>query len=1045
MKLVEDFISKVVAARRAGIAVEHSYRSAIEGLFNGLADDITALHTPQRVANGAPDFIIRRNAHVVGHVKANDFAFDLRRMSDADKKQHERYRKALPNLLYTNCLDWDFYRNGELAASVRIADCLTHIEPRPQAFSELTSLLREFVAQQPQTITSPPRLADAMAAKAQVIKDVLPGVLQADETPSTALSAHYDAFRDCLIHDITREDFADIYAEVIACGMFAARLHHTLPEPFSRRDVLALLSSSNPHLRQLFTWLAACNLDDRIAWIIDDLAAALQATDIGKITADLSRHASQSDPFIQFYETFLAAYNADKRRERGVWYTPEPVVSYIVRAVDEVLQSEFGLAEGLADTSKVTIDRDTVRIDGQGTPVRKSNDTHRVQILDPATGTGAFLAEVIRQIAPKVKDVAPDNWSGYIEAELIPRLHGCEILTASYAMCHMKLDMMLAGLGYKPGMTRPPLSVHLTSSIDQALPFAPWLCEEAKQARHETLDAPILCVIGNPPYLGESGKSDAWLSALIDDYKKEPGGKSKLKERNPKWLNDLYVRFIRLSSHLIEKNGEGVLGFVTNNGYLDNPTFRGMRWHLLKTFDKIWILDLHGSAKKKEIAPDGKSDKNVFDIRQGVAIIVAVKRRGGHEQRAEIMHGKLWGERASKFQALNEATSVNSLSSTKLEPHSRYQMFYPIDQAILDTYDKGFSVADFFVKQQIGLTTSRDHLAIDFSVEEMESKLARFVDPNQSDDAIRRAFFHGKKPVDDRPGGDTASWSLATSRQDLAKVEWRKLIRPIDYRPFDRRFVCYSHVLLERPREEIIPQLFHEDNFALSFNRKIDEDRPFTDCFVFRHAIQLHSLSIKESNYFAPLYIYPDESDPAFRRINFDEKLYERLQAMSRHDRFGIADELAAFDYIYGVLHSPSYRASYGEFLRIDFPRIPWPENAGRFWAVSESGKALRKLHLMESAVAGFACAPLIGEGNRKVDVPRFQHGKIWINDTQYFDRCSEVTWNLFIGGYQPAQKWLKDRKGRLLSIDDVEHYQQILRVLSETDRIMKGLSLRPE
>lgn len=414
MKIIQDFVSKVIATYKTGVATEHSYRSAIENLFNSLSDDITALNEPKRVACGAPDFIVQRGEIVIGHAEAKDIGVGLRAMKDANKNQQERYRKALPNLVYTNCLDWDFYRNGELIASVTIADYLLGIQPKPDQYELLENLLRHFIAQRPQTITSPRVLAEMMAGKAQLVKDVLRNALKADENKQTELFGQYDAFKEHLIHDITLEDFADIYAETIAYGMFAARLHDTTLDTFSRQEALTLLPKSNPFLRNLFTYLAGYDLDERIAWIIDDLAAVFQAANVAKIMEGFGKLTGQSDPFLHFYETFLAAYNPANRKARGVWYTPEPIVNFIVRAVDEVLQVEFGLPDGLSDISKITIDWDVGQANKRGKAISIKKEVHRVQILDPATGTGTFLAEVLKQIAPKVKDIAPGMWSTYM-------------------------------------------------------------------------------------------------------------------------------------------------------------------------------------------------------------------------------------------------------------------------------------------------------------------------------------------------------------------------------------------------------------------------------------------------------------------------------------------------------------------------------------------------------------------------------------------------------------------------------------------------------
>lgn len=1033
VEIISNFVSKVIATCTTGAASEDSCYSAIEALFSGLDNSIKAMTEAKRVACGAPDFIVQRGEMVIGHVEVRGIGIRLCCMEDVDRNQQERYRNALPNLIYTNGLDWDLYRNGELVASVTIVDDMTDIRPNPEQFVKLEMLLRKFVAQRLQPITSPRALAEIVAAKAMLVKEVLQKAVKADEHVQTKLSDQYSAFKKQLIHDITAEEFADVCAETIACGMFAARLHYQTPDTFKRQDALRCLPMSDPLLRSLFGYICGENLDDRIAWVIDDLAAVFQVVDVRKIMEGSGKLTGQNDPLLHFHEMFLAACNPVRRKARGVWYTPEPVVSFIVRAVGEVLKSEFGLPDGLADTSRINIDSST----GQ-------TDIHRVQILDPATGTGTFLAEVIKQIAPKVEGVAPCMRSSYIETEIIPRLHGFELLIASYAMCHMKIDMLLQEMGYKPAGTSPRLSVHLTNALQEGepanhnLPFAQWRSKEVKQANAVRRDMPILCVIGNPPYLGEEGRSEGWLGDLMEDYKKEPGGKKKLDERNPKWLNDLYIKFIRLSSHLISKNGEGVLGFVTNHNYLDAPTFRGMRWHLQKNFDKIWILDLHGNSKKKEISPGGKTDKNVFDIQQGVSIIVAVKKNDGGDGMAEVRHGELWGTRDEKYRALLKAPSIASLAPTRLDPHPHYQMFYPIDNSVLDAYDKGFSLGDFFVEQQIGLTTSRDHLAVDFTAARLIEKLSFFTDPSRTDDEVRQRFFGAKRGIDGRPAGDTASWSLSLARQNLSKIDWRECIRAVDYRPFDKRVICYSDIILERPRAEIIPQLFHEENFALSFNRKIDEARPFTDCFVFANAVQLHSLSIKESNYFAPIYTYLREGEfDTSRRVNFDPKLVRKLESLAKHGVHGMAGEVDVFDYIYGVLHCPAYRETYREFIKIDVPRIPWPVTPDEFWDVSFKGTTLRKLHLMDKATVGLTPSHLTGEGDNVVRDPRLENGEIWINATQCFDCAIAESWHCNIGGYAPAQKWLGDRMGVSLTVDDVKHYLRLLKVLSETARVM--------
>lgn len=1041
MSIISEFIARVQAVYKTGAATEHSYRSAIEQLISSLNEGVIALNEPKREACGAPDFIIQRGDISVGHIEAKDLGLSLDKLNEINKAQQIRYVNALPNLIYTNCLDWQFYRDGKLLTKISIGQLDNGIQPDPAQFASLEHLLRDFAVQRPQTIKSPKVLAEMMAGKAALIKDVLHNALVADEQQESSLSNQYQAFREHLIHDISPEDFADIYAETIAYGMFAARLHDQSLENFSRQEALDLLPKTNPFLRSLFSYVAGADLDDRIRWLIDDLAAVFQAANVSSLLEGFGSLTGRQDPFLHFYETFLAAYNPAKRKARGVWYTPEAVVNFIVRAVDDVLKSEFGLTDGLADTSKITIDWDTGQSDKKGKHLITQKEVHRVQILDPATGTGTFLAEVIKQIAPKVKGVAPGMWSGYVEQDLLPRIYGFELLMASYAMCHMKLDMVLTELGYKPSANPPRLGVYLTNSLEEGerdvrdLFMAQWLTKEAREANTIKRQMPIMCILGNPPYAGESSNKGEWIMALMEAYKKEPGGQTKLKERNPKWINDDYVKFIRMSEHLIQKNGEGVLAFITNHGYLDNPTFRGMRWHLLNTFDKIYVLDLHGNTKKKEVAPDGSSDQNVFDIMQGVAILIGVKKRRDAKvakSLAEVYHADLWGSRAGKYGLLYN-TGLSSELWQPLQPPAPQYALTARDYSQLVAYEQGFALNQFVPLHSNGIVTARDALTIDAERKKLWQRVQDFVSLNPEDARNKYGL-----------GNDVQDWAVEAAQRDVRDNFSENKLVPITYRPFDRKWTFYtgtSRGFHCRPRAEVMRHYVHE-NIGLLASKGV-KDRDFAHAFVTQgisEAIFLSGTTGSNAMNF-PLYLYPtpEELDQN-RRINFDPALYAKLQELATDAERGAPDEVAVFDYIYGILHTPGYRQKYAEFLKTDFPRIPWPKTPAAFWATSDLGGELRRLHLMDAVAVGTPSYPFTGEGNALVDKPRFANGKVSINAHQSFEDVPEVAWGFYIGGYQPAQKWLKDRKGRTLSFDDIKHYQKIIKVLVETDRVMKLL-----
>ena len=1076
---IPGYLDEIRKLYASGQSTEHSFRPALERLFKSIDPALTVINEPRRTVDvGAPDFVFQRGDVSIGWCEAKDIGKDIKKFAanDYSKAQKDRYRKGLPNLIYTNGLDFEFIRDGEAVDFVTIADLIPTLPARPEKFAHLQARLADFASATPQTVTSSSRLAALMAGKAMLIKEIMGNALVADMKakeagdPPTDLIGQYEAFRASLIHDITVEEFADIYAETIAYGLFAARLHDETPNTFSRAEALELLPKSNPFLRELFIYIAGPNLDDRLRRVVDDLCAVFLATDMEQVLKHFGKVTKRQDPFLHFYEDFLAEYNPAKRKARGVWYTPEPVVNFIVRAVDEVLKTEFGLADGLADTSKVSIDWDTGQLDAKGKPATIRKDVHRVQILDPATGTGTFLAEVVKLVAERVKGIAPGQWSGYVEKDLIPRIHGFELLMASHAMCHMKLDMILTGLGYKPSDKPPRLGVYLTNSleegerVDQTLfGLSRAIAEEAKAASDIKRQSPIMCVIGNPPYSGHSSNKGPWIEGLMADYKVSPELK---RPAQAKWLSDDYVKFVRFAQHMIDKNGEGVLGFITNHGYLDNPTFLDMRNSLRKTFDRIYVLDLHGNAKKKEVSPDGSPDKNVFDIQQGVAIIVAVKRRHNGKQPkplAEVRHGDLWGARESKYVALWEGTQA-TLIAADATPQEAPWRFIPSGGELEQAYQAGFSVSELgnqIGKPTPGFATQHDDFAISWSAHDAAEKVRKFLAASNEHEA--RQLF--RLCAQDQ-------WRYPRAMQELSSGGWREELTPVCYRPLDRRWTVFNRNVAVHRRERVSKHLFRTPNFAFCLSGNSGAiGSPAFDAVGIADCVTELNFFRRGGAYIFPLYLYPDEQDlDQSIRVNFDPKLYAKIRkaaglagplgvpdpAKVESGAFRTAtgdarpDEVKVFDYIYGVLHCPAYRATYAEFLKIDFPRVPFPPSPEVFRTISEQGEALRRLHLMEDAAIGATPYPFDGQPpdgfDSVVDKPRYENGRVYINgkgdEGQYFDAVPPVAWDFPIGGYQPAQKWLKDRKGRALTWDDIRHYQKIIKILAETDRIMRGIEM---
>ena len=1058
MHPVAQYIHSISQCHQRGNATEHSYRGDLQQLIQTLLPKIAVTNEPKRQQCGSPDYILTKDDIPIGFIEAKDIGDkDLKgKRQSGNKAQFDRYKAGISNLIFTDYIQFHFYHDGKCYKEIAIAEVVDEkIIPIQQNFAPFSVLLDDFCDQVNQIIKNPKELAKMMAGKARLLADIIEKSLTSDEhnAEDSELKQQMNAFKDILIHDITPQGFADVYAQTITYGMFAARLHDAKLETFSRQEAAELIPKSNPFLRKLFSYIAGPDIDDRIQWVVDSLAKLFLACDVQQILNSYGRTTKTEQPIIHFYETFLAEYDPKLRKSRGVWYTPAPVVDFIVRAVDEILKTEFNLAEGLADTAKTTI-----TVDRQGKPIKQQ--LHKVQILDPATGTGTFLAEIVKHIKQQFKG-QQGIWSGYVQNHLLPRLNGFELLMASYAMAHLQLDLLLKATGYT-ATPKQRTQIYLTNSLEEHHPdtgtlFAQWLSNEANEANHIKRDTPVMCILGNPPYSGESANKGDWIMQLMEDYKKEPGGKIKLQERNPKWINDDYVKFLRYGQHFIEKNGSGVLAFINPHGFLDNPTFRGMRWNLLKTYDKIYTIDLHGNSKKKETTPDGSKDENVFDIMQGVSINIFIK-TGKSKQLGKVYHYDLYGKRTDKYDFLLN----NSIATVpyKLLPN-KAPMYFMVqkDFALEAKYQQGFAVNECFPLNNVGIVTARDSFTIHNSKYDVENTIIEFL--SLDDETARIRFNLGK---------DVRDWQVNFAKQDL-KNHYPKngVFTQIAYRPFDERFTFYtgkSRGFHCYPRNEIMRHFLAGDNVGLAgirINKEKDEVG-YTSVFITKNIAEARLADRFITNLF-PLYLYPDEKQLDLvendqRKPNLDPAILAKIAK-----KLGLpfvsekqADQQATFapidilDYIYAVLHAPSYRERYKAFLKIDFPRLPYPKNKTTFWQLVELGSQIRQLHLLESPTVTKFITQYPISGNNQITRPirqadymisdkAKQTGRIWINDQQYFDQVPRIAWEFYIGGYQPAQKWLKDRREKTLQYEDIRHYQKIIVALSQTHTLMQKIA----
>ena len=892
------------------------------------------------------------------------------------------------------------------------------------------------------------------------------------ESESGRITRLMNAFSKTLVHDLDADGFADMIAQTIAYGLLSARIAD--PHQSSAND-LAKHMRTNPLLRDLMAAFLEVSGQRREMDIdFDELGIAevvelLDHANMEAVVRDFGDKNPREDPVIHFYESFLSEYDKQKKVERGVFYTPRPVVSYIVRSVDQLLRTDFGLDDGLADVA--TWGEMARRHKGLTFPEGISPDQDFVQILDPATGTGTFLVEVIDLIHGTLvdkwktqgyrdRDVAA-LWNEYVPKHLLPRLHGYELLMAPYAIAHLKIGLKLYETGYRFG-SEERAQVYLTNALDPAQDFSglmdfavPALAEEAKAVNEVKDGKRFTIVIGNPPYSGHSANKGDWIRGLmrgkdgdrhVESYFDVDG--APLRERQLKWLHDDYVKFIRLAHWQIERTGYGIVGFITNHSYLDNPTFRGFRESLAVTFPLSYLLDLHGNAKKKEQSPDGGRDENVFDIQQGVAIGLFVSH--WLNASSECNHADLWGERegahiASKYDWL-VSNCVGSTSWSPLSSKPPLRLFVPRDDTLYEEYQAGRSLAEVFPINSVGIVTARDKLTIQWTPEDMARVVADFT-ARESEDA-RTLYKLGK---------DARDWKVRSAQEDVRSGDGR--ILPVLYRLFDRRFTYYtgkSRGFIGQPCAKVMRHMLAGPNVGLiTCRQQTQASVGWSSCGVSRDMVESSAISNKtrEINYFFPLYMYPTEVQDrlGFQRLpNLDTGFVEAF-AFSLSLDFetdGSGDMMKSFGpedifhYIYAVLHSPQYRRRYADFLKSDFPRVPLPGNRALFVDLIRPGARLASVHLMEDEDADEPVS-LVNAGSNRVDKVRYAQpsgglpGRVEINREQYFEGVEPEIWKFTIGGYRPAEKWLKDRKGRVLSNDDIDHYRKIVAALADTKRLM--------
>ena len=1037
--MLKTYFKEIFEVAKRGDATEESYYSCLKTLFENYAKSINKKHVhvttvPKKTEAGNPDFRVwDGRQHIVGYIEAKDTSVEYLDKIEGTK-QLKRYLHTFPNLILTNFFEFRLYRDGRLIDSVKIGrpfiiHKLKTLPPVEKETEFLKLLEKYFSFSLPKTYTAK-TLAIELAKRTSFLKDqVIAEELKEEEEKGTGfILGFYKAFQRHLINGLTKADFADLYSQTITYGLFAARTRSS--NGFNRKLAFENIPKTIGILREVFKFISLGDLPPQMEWIVDDIAEVLAAADVQKILHQYFHEGKGKDPIVHFYETFLSEYDPAMREKRGVYYTPEPVVSYIVKSLNVILKENFAKQDGFA-TSTVTV-------------------------LDPAAGTLTFLAEAsklaVEEFTSKYGEGTKES---LIKDHILKNYYAFELMMAPYAIGHLKMSFLLEELGYKL-QKDDRFKLYLTNTLEMEelaqtdLPGMASLSKESRLAGKVKKEKPILVILGNPPYSGHSAnvsekyimiptkegkerkkKIKTWIGNLIEDYKfvdDKPLG-----EKNPKWLQDDYVKFIRFAQWKIDQVGEGILGFITNHSYLDNPTFRGMRQSLMNSFNEIYILDLHGNSLKKEKCHDGSKDENVFDIQQGVAIALLIKKKG---IKKKISHSELWGLRENKYNWLNK-NDIKTTRWKRIKPKSEFYRFIILrDEKLLEAYEKHPKITDIFPINSVGIVTARDNFVINFDKEALKRHIRMFRDEKMPIEVVRQAFNLK----------DKSNWKLKEVREKVINDnEWEKSITKIAYRPFDSRWIFYYDDVIERSRKEIMYHMMH-GNVGLIVPRQVLSD--FRHVFCTNQITNFNSLDTAGrfgSGYLFPLYLYPDKKDlfshtkePKERQHNIGPKLFKSLSEVYKKEL--IPEDI--FYYIYAILCSNTYRTKYAEFLRIDFPRVPFTKNYKLFSKIGEYGKKLVDLHLLKSIEIDSPVTKFQGKGSDKVEKLKYdkKEKRLYINKEQYFDGITPQIWQYQIGGYQVCDKWLKDRKKRRLSLDDIKHYCRIVTALSKTSEIQKQI-----
>ncbi len=1040
--LLENYLQNLSDTSKHEDAREESYYKHLDALIKQYAEiqnikniDVTIL--PKKTEAGNPDFRIWDGKnHITGYIEAKEPSVtNLDHIEGT--KQLKRYLSTFPNVILTNFYEFRLYRNRQPIAQAMIGRPVIakklKTAPPVENVDKLIELFDRFFSFSLPKVQTARSLAIELAKRTRFLRDEVIAVEMAenDSKGHKQIIGFFEAFKKYLITTLTEKQFADLYAQTITYGLFAARTRvPTNQKEFNRRRAINYIPHTIGILRDIFEFISLGQPPKSLRIIVDDIAEILNVADANKILSEYLRTGKGRDPIIHFYETFLSTYDPEIRERRGVYYTPEAVVGYIVRSIHSILKSYFGLADGLA--------------------------SEKVKLLDPAGGTLTFPAEAIRLAANEYQEkYGEGGLHRWIKKHILTNFHAFELMMAPYAIGHLKMGFIFDELGYKMSDDER-FKLYLTNTLEMeeieqiAIPGLSSLSEESHLAGKIKKEKPVLVILGNPPYSGISANINEWTERLLKEdidgtqsYYKVDG--QPLGERNPKWLQDDYVKFLRFAQWKIQTSDNGIVGMITNHSYLDNPTFRGMRQSLMKTFDEIYILDLHGNSLKKETTPNGDKDENVFDIRQGVAIALFIRNKKRKE--TKTFHANLYGLREEKSDWLNNH-QFRTDNYANIKPQSPYYFFIKKDTTKIKQYLEWKKITEIFPLNGVGMTTARDDFVIDFEKSVIKNRIRLFKNSKEDNETLHTFFqINKKKGWDIRKAWNTL--------QSISDTELENFIYPVAYRPFDTRYIFWHDSVVWRTVKRVMHHMLRGRNLGLLTHKREELNLPWSHALITNHITEHGVLSSKTTNYHFPLYLFNNNEEKISsigstvlmvfepqavyqqRTPNISPVIFEKLE--KKYNRRPSPEDILY--YIYSIFYSTIYRQTYIEFLKIDFPRVPFTVNYELFKKLVDLGKQLADLHLLKSSWLDSPATKYRGSSeNDRIEKVTYNKNerRVYINPAKFFEGISPELWDYHIGGYQVLQKYLKDRKGR--NMDDSRKYCRIVTAISKTIEIQEEI-----